>query len=222
MKKLVTGSIVSGVALATMIATPVLAWHPVGYIQKQVQDQTTNSATVDANDVDSALSVNNGDILVYTITVGNKGAADKHGKNDMAYTVITDTLPDGVELVSDPAQRTVTITIDGTIAPGASVTKSFAVKVTGNQDGKVMDNQACFTANSTVKDNLQSGCDKAVVKVKVPVTPTTTTTPTPEPEVQGVTTLPDTGAGNVVIVALVVAVLSYFGSVFLKKRALNS
>lgn len=224
--KLLTGSIISGVAAATLITSPALAWHPVGYIQKTVQDQTTKSAVVDANDAKSALSVNTGDTLVYTITVGNKGAADSRGWNDMAHVVITDNLPAGVELVSNPAQRTVTYTIDGTVAPGATVTKSFTVKVTSTQDGALVDNNASFTGNSTVNDNPQSGCDDADVKVTVPVKPVTPVTPTPPatpaPQVKAATTLPNTGAGNVVAIALVTSVLGYVGSLFVKKRSLNS
>lgn len=220
MKKLLIGSIISGVASATLISSPALAWHPVGYIQKTVQDQTTNSAVVDANDAKTSLSVNTGDTLVYTITVGNKGSYDKRGWNDMASVVITDKLPDGVELVSDPTQRTVTFTIPGTITTGASVTKSFTVKVTSTKDGSIVDNKACFTGNSTVNDNAQSGCENAVVKVTVPVKPVTPVTPEP-PVVKTVTTvktLPNTGAGSVIAIALGVSVLGYLSSLFVKSR----
>src|SRR3989344_2661636 len=226
MKKLLIGSIISGVAAATLISSPALAWHPVGYIQKSVQNQTTNSAVVDANDAKSALSVNTGDTLVYTVKVGNKGSYDSRGWNDMAGVVITDKLPDGVELISDPTQRTVTFTIPGTITTGASVTKTFTVKVTSTKDGSVVDNKACFTGNSTVNDNAQSGCENAVVKVTVPVKPVTPVTPvTPTPAVKTTTvvkTLPNTGAGNIVAITLGVSVLGYLGSLFVKKRANNS
>jgi len=87
--------------------------------------------------------------------------------DDMAYTVMTDTLPSGVELISNPSQRTITENI-GTIVPGDKVTKQYQVKVTDSTDGDVITNQACYTGNSIAKDNAQSGCSTVVVKVRVP------------------------------------------------------
>jgi uncharacterized repeat protein (TIGR01451 family) len=224
--KLLSVSILSGVAAATLIVSPALAWHPVGTIQKQVQDVTSNSGVVSAKDDAHALSVAPGDILVYTITIGNHGTPDSQGKNDMASTTITDNLPKGVALVSDPSKHTVTFNNLGNIAPGASVTKTITVKVISEQDGATIDNEACFCGNSTVNDNPQSGCDHAVVKVKVPVTPVTPVTPpttsTPAPQVKAATTLVNTGAGNVFTWAIAATVLGYLGSLFVKsRRAIN-
>jgi len=225
--KLITGATLSGVTAAILVATPVLACHPQGYIQKQVQDITTNSAIVDANSASSALNVNSGDSLVYTITVSNKGAVAKNGDDDMINTVVTDKLPAGLNLTSDANQRTVTLNL-GTIKPGATVSKTIAVTVSSTQDGVVIDNQACYNGVGVDNKTTQNGCDDAVVKVSVPVKPVTPVTPVTSvtPAVQGdttVTTLPNTGAGNVMGIALATTVLGYVGSLVVKsKRVLNS
>jgi uncharacterized repeat protein (TIGR01451 family) len=159
------------------------AWHPAGTINKSVQDQTTSSANVDANDATTALIVNSGDTLVYTVTVGNNGAAASNGNNDMAKTVVTDTLPAGLQLVGTAPNTNL-----GTLKPGQSMTVKYTVKVTSTKDGDVITNKACFTGNSTAGDAPQSGCDTAVVKVHVPPTPPVVPPSTPQPPV-----LPDTG-----------------------------
>lgn len=185
----VTGAIVGSVLLPSQ----VLAWHPVGTITKFVANETSNSASVDANSTDQAVSAKPGDILRYTVTISNKGETDSSGKNDLAFVQLTDTLPDGVELVDTPAQRTITEAIPGTIQPGKSVTKEYRVKVTSATDGAMLKNTACFSGNSTVKDNAQQGCDVAYTKVTVPTptpTPTPAPTPTPTPTPQE---LPSTG-----------------------------
>jgi len=99
-----TGTI--GVVTAGLVVSPALAWHPKGAIQKSVEDETTHSALVDANDVNSALDVNTGDTLKYVITVSNNGAPASNGDDDMASTVMTDTLPAGLTPVdsSTPSQ----------------------------------------------------------------------------------------------------------------------
>jgi uncharacterized repeat protein (TIGR01451 family) len=174
--------------VATAIAAPAFACHPVGSIIKEVQDQTTGSKLVDANTVASALGVNSGDTLVYSITVKNSGAAAGDGDDDMSDVVLTDTLPGGVQMVSDPSQTAISENL-GTITPGKSVTRTYTVKVTSTTNGAVNSNTACFTGKSNDNSNNQEGCDTAVVTVKVP-TPTPAPTPTPTPA----TTLPDTGS----------------------------
>lgn len=184
------------------LAGTVYAWHPQGSIVKQVQNQTAGGALTDANDAGSAVTAAPGDVLNYSITVKNDGEAAENGNNDMANTKLTDTLPAGVQLVSSPTQTTITEDL-GTIAPGKSVTKTYAVKVTDTKNGDIITNKACFTGNSKISDNAQSGCDVAVVKVVVPpvvtppaTTPPATTTPTPTTPVvtTPVETLPNTGS----------------------------
>lgn len=203
------------VGIAALIATPALAWHPKGTIVKKVQDVTANSALVDANDAASALAVNKGDTLKYVITISNIGDAASNGYNDMAKTVLTDTLPAGVVLANGGSSK-ITENI-GTIKPGQSVTKEYLVKVTSTKDADVVTNKACFTGNSTANDNPQSGCDNAVVKVHVPETPpvtppTTPTTPeTPEtpstPELPAA--LPSTGPEAFVGTTLILGAAAY-------------
>lgn len=171
-----TGAIVLG------IASPLAAWHPKGVIKKEVLNQTSSSALSDANTATAAVAAKPGDVLKYVITVSNTGAKDDKGWNDMHYTVMTDTLPAGVELVSNAAQRQITENI-GVIKAGESVKKEYLVKVTSNQNNSVIENKACFTGDSEVKDNAQKGCDVANVKVTVPPTPEKPVVPeTPAPE----------------------------------------
>jgi uncharacterized repeat protein (TIGR01451 family) len=193
MKKvhLLASASTTSLLVMSLMTTPAYAWHPVGKISKLVQNQTANTAQNDADIEANAVSAAPGDMLVYSITVRNDGAPASDGNNDMAKTVMTDTLPKGVELVSNPATRTITEDL-GTIAPGKSVTKTYNVKVTSQTNGDVITNEACFTGNSKVNDNPQHGCNVAVVKVKVPTKPTPTPTPTPTPGVP--ITLPDTGS----------------------------
>jgi hypothetical protein len=142
----------------------------------------------------------------------------------MTNTVLTDTLPGGVELVSNPSERVISENL-GTIASKGSVTKQYQVKVTETTDGSVLTNKACFTGGSNLgKKYNQSGCDVAIVKVHVPTTPTPaptpkpTTSPTPTPTPPAV--LPNTGAGNIIVPAVVLSVLGYAGYLLhLKRRA---
>lgn len=222
--KLLATASVTGVVVAGAIATPAFAWHPKGTIIKSVENTTTGSAMSDANDESTAVSAKPGDILKYTIKVGNAGEPSSDGDNDMAKTTLNDTLPAGVELVSDPSQRAITADL-GKIKPGQSVTKTYLVKVTSETDGDVITNKACFTGDSDANDNPQKGCDVAVVKVTVPETPTPTPTPTPQPTKpetpapQQPTSLPNTGAGNVLLVGAVVSALGYAAYLLHLKRA---
>ena len=215
---LLGASMVSGVVLASAIATPVAAWHPKGQIKKSVQNQTANSALSDANDAKTAVSSKPGDVLKYVIEVSNTGSADNNGYNDMYKTVLKDTLPVGVELVSNPAQRDITENL-GVLKPGQKVTKEYLVKVTSKQDKAVITNKACFTGDSQVNDAPQSGCDPAVVTVTVPPVPPTTPPKTPElPRGEGgpavdtkaaVTELPKTGPASVAGIFTSISGLGY-------------
>lgn len=181
-------SVVTGVMVAGLVSGTALAWHPEGHIKKLVQNQTSNSgAPSDANDLANAVSAKPGDVLKYVIEISNTGKPDSKGYNDMVGTVMTDTLPAGVELVSDPAQREIKVQV-GRVKPGETVTKEYLVKVTAQQNGAI-ENKACFEGDTEVKDNKQKGCDVAVVRVTVPQI-LTTTTPPPAPE------LPHTGPAN--------------------------
>lgn len=190
--KVLMSVVSAGVVTAAVVASPVLAWHPEGVIKKYVQNQTTNSAKADADDASTAVAAKPGDILKYTIEVGNKGKAASNGWNDMAKTVMTDTLPAGVELANDPATRTIKVDM-GLIKPGASVVKEYLVKVTATKDGTIT-NEACFTGDSTVNDNPQEDCDTAVIKVKVPEVPVTPEKPTETPKTPEITPTPETPA----------------------------
>ncbi len=223
--KTLAGMLSASVVTAALVATPALAWHPKGVIVKYVQNETTQSAMSDANDVAHAPAAKPGDILSYTILVRNDAVADTRGYNDMAQTTLTDTLPAGVELVGSPSTRTITANL-GTIVPGQKVSKEYRVKVTATKDG-VIENKACFTGNSKANDNPQSGCDVADVTVKVPVTPDQPQTPVqpkqPAPQVTP-QALPNTGAVDILggaagIGSLGYASLRYFRS---KRNLKNS
>lgn len=196
-KLILTAAIVSTVALATLTST-AFAWHPRGVIIKKVQNTTMGSALSDANTAATAVSAKPGDILRYVIEVRNDGNAASNGYNDMAKTVMTDTLPAGIELVANPSQRQITENI-GLLKPGEKAVKEYAVRVTATQNGTIV-NTACFTGDSTANDNPQDGCEPAVVKVTVPpvvppvvpeppVIPPTPTPPVTETPIE----LPHTG-----------------------------
>jgi len=235
--KVLGGSTVTGVAIAAMVAVPVFACHPQGKILKTVQDVTTKSAASDANDAAHALSVTQGDILTYTITVSNQETVPgSKGEDEMTNTVLTDTLPAGVQLVSNPGQTTITENL-GNIKAKGTVTKSYQVKVTTTTEGELV-NKACYTSGSNLGSKYnQNGCDVAIVKVSVPktppvtppVTPPTTptpTTPTPTPTTPTpttpaeVTSLPNTGASTFLapIAAVVTAAGAYVGRLTYLKR----
>ncbi len=173
---------VTGIALAISIVSPAYAWHPEGKIVKSVKNVTANGQLSDANTAESAITAKPGDTLLYSITLTNTAPPAQKQYNDLAFAVLKDTLPEGVELISNPSQRSITEDL-GTIVPGKSVTKQYSVKVTAATSGKLIENKACFTGNSVVKDAPRSGCDVAVVKVNVPVTPATPVKPTPVPVV---------------------------------------
>ncbi len=224
--KILAQSGIVGLGLATLIVAPVFACHPNGVINKTVEDVTTSSGLQHANSNTSALVVNSGDTLQYVVTVSNTGAAASNGDDDMLNTVLTDTLPSGVSLVSDPSETTITASLD-TIKPGQKVTETYEVKVTSDQDGAYLTNKACFVGKSGDNNvNPQSGCDIAIVKVHVPPTPTPIPTPTPTPTPiptpiptpSAPTSLPNTGPGDVIGLAAVVTIASTAFSYFRRGR----
>jgi len=216
---LATAGLASLLAFAAM-TLPVYAGQPQaqGTISKAVQNQTTGSTISDANDAATALAAAPGDTLVYTITVENNSSADGNGNNDMLNTKLTDTLPTGVELIGNAAQRTITADL-GTVTPGQTVVKTYTVKVTSNTEGDVITNKSCFSSDNKTSANIQQGCDTAVVRVKVPApapvptptpTPTPTPAPTPTPVAPAETALPTTGS-TALSVSLLVAVAAAAG-----------
>lgn len=210
---------VIGVVGIFSLASTAFAWHPKGVIVKKVQNVTTNSVLSDADTSATAIAAKPGDTLKYAITVSNNGAVDNSGNNDMAKTVMTDTLPTGIELVSNPSQRQISESL-GTIKPGKSVTKEYLVKVTSSTAGTIT-NTACFTGNSTANDNPQQGCNPAVVTVTVPETPVTPTTPvTPEqPAAETPAELPHTGmAENVIMSSFVLGAIAYISHLYITSR----
>jgi uncharacterized repeat protein (TIGR01451 family) len=223
----ITTTSITGIAMAVAIASPAYAWHPKGEIVKSVKNVTTNGELQDANNASTAVSAKPGDTLLYSITISNTAENASKNDNDLAFVVMDDTLPAGVELASDPAQRQITENI-GTILPGKSVTKQYLVKVTASQDGALIHNTACYKGDSVVEDNPQNGCDYADVKVTVPVVPTTTPTPTPTPtpvatpvSLKGATPeeLPATGPASVILYAALATTIGYAANVLRLRRA---
>jgi hypothetical protein len=111
------------------------------------------------------------------------------------------------------------------VAPGKEVRVDFNVTVTRTvKDKQLIDNKACFTGDSVVKDNKQQGCDNAMVtttvpKVDVPVTPIE---PTPEipasPIVEVPAELPRTGSTSLVAGGL--AVLTFLAAGIIQRRSM--
>jgi uncharacterized repeat protein (TIGR01451 family) len=210
--KVLLGAGIIGVISIVGLATTAMAWHPKGAITKKVQNVTTGSALSEADTATQATAAKPGDTLKYVIEVSNVGAADSHGYNDMAKTVMKDTLPAGIALASNPSQRQITENL-GTIKPGKSVVKEYLVKVTASTNGSIK-NEACFTGNSTANDNPQQGCNPAYVNITIPTVPPVITTPetpvtpeTPEvpatPVVELPAELPHTGMTQNIIVSVI-------------------
>lgn len=218
---------VVGVVMAGSVISPAYAWHPKGQITKSVQNITAGGADMAADTASDAVAAKPGDILMYTIEIKNVAAPADKRWNDLAFTVMTDTLPAGVELLSDPSARELKANI-GTLLPGESATKKYEVKVTEPTDGKVIKNTACFTGDSVVKDNPQDGCDDANVTVDVPVvTEPPVTPPAPVVETPGAgtdvqpETLPEVGiSATAPLFALATSVLGYFAYALRLKRNL--
>lgn len=175
------------------------AWHPSGTIKKTVQDITKNGQPLDANSQAGEVHADAGDILRYTVTVSNVAASAANHDNDMANTVMTDVLPDNIQLVNNPSTNMI-IEDMGTILPGKSVVKTYDVKILFTvRDDAILINKACFTANSVVNDNPQSGCDLAYVRADnhtgstTPTPPPPTSTPTPTPTSTPAPTQPSSG-----------------------------
>ena len=179
--KLLAVASLTGIIAASALTTPVLAWHPKGTIKKSVQNQTSASTLSDANDDKTAVAAKPGDLVKYVVEVSNIGASGK--TNEMHFTKLTDTLPAGVELVSDPSKRKIEENL-GVIKPGQKVTKEYLVKVTSKQNGTIK-NEACFNGDSEVKDKYQEGCDIAIIKVSVPKEEPKPEQPKPEQPLNG-------------------------------------
>lgn len=220
--KSLISAVVTTVAVATLMSPLALAWHPHGTIQKEVRNVTQGSVLSDANDASTAVAAHPGDTLTYSVVVSNTAAAAANHDNDMTSTVMTDTLPAGVELVSNPSQRTLHESL-GTLVPGQKVTKSYTVKVTANA-ATTITNQACFTGNTAANDNAQSGCDTAIVSVTVPETPKPPVTskpshkPTPTPAPAPVSQLPVTGSDDVLGSGAVLGLVTYGAVAFVRSR----
>lgn len=203
---------VTGVVLAGSLATSVYAWHPQVKITKYVTNQTTGGQMADANDAASAVGTKPGDVIKYTIVVENPAPAASREYNDLHFTKLTDQLPAGVELVSDPAKRQIVEQL-GVLKPGDKVTKEYILKVTSHKNGDVILNKACVSGNSKVNDAPRSDCDPAVITVDVPEPPKT-----PEPPKKTPKVLPSTGPANLVVGASAVTVLGYVGNLLRLKR----
>lgn len=156
-----------GVLVAVAVPNMALAWEPKGAIEKKVQNITAQGEAKDADTDAAAVVVKQGDILKYIIEVRNDGQPASNGHNDMHFVELKDTLPAGIELLGNPAQRDIKETL-GTIKPGQKVVKEYQVKVTSQTHGQVITNKACFTGDSEIKDAPQKDCDNAVVKVHQP------------------------------------------------------
>lgn len=221
---LVSATAVTAIGMAVAMVSPAYAWHPEGKIVKTVQNVTMNGSPSDANTSSQAVSAAPGDTLRYSITVSNPAKPAEKQYNDLAFTVLKDNLPQGVELVDEPTRRTITENL-GTILPGKSVTKHYMVKVTATSDG-IIENKACFEGNSVVKDAPRKGCDTANVLVTVPPAPVIEPqpeSPAPQPEVKAAETvtpqtLPATGAAGLFVLSGAAAAAGYAGNLLRLRR----
>jgi uncharacterized repeat protein (TIGR01451 family) len=213
----------TGVVLAAGVVSPAYAWHPEVKITKYVQNQTAGGQMADANDAGSAVSTKPGDVIKYTFVVENTAKPASREYNDLHFTKLTDQLPTGVELVSDPAKRNIVEQL-GVLKPGDKVTKEYILKVTSTKNGDVVLNTACVSGNSKVNDAPRSDCDPAVIKVNVPIPPKQPPkTPEPPKDIPKETpeVLPVTGPANLVVSAGAVTVLGYIGNLIRTNRRKN-
>ncbi len=229
MKRTILATIVATGIISVANMATVLAWHPIGAITKEVQNISTNGQYETANDNAHAVDVKTGDIVAYTITVRNDGAANDQGLNDLAHVVVADHLPDGLELVDTPETRDMSFDA-GTIQPGKSYSKTYKVKVTETKNKSYIDNKTCYSGDSLVNDNPQHGCDDAVVYTNIPqtsststTTPSVVTTSAPKPQVLAAATvpksLPSTGiGGSVIMLGVGASVIGYATSLFVLRR----
>lgn len=220
---IVAAAVLSATALINLSGT-AFAWHPEGKIVKKVQNITTGSVLSDADTTETGVAAKPGDQLKYVVEVRNIAPAAQKQYNDMVNTVVTDELPAGVELVSNPSQRKLTADL-GRIVPGETKKQEYVVRVTAKIAAPVT-NTACFTGNTEVNDNAQKGCNPAVVNVTIPPTPEVpvVTTPTPKsPVVEMPAELPKTGlAENVFAATLAIGALLYATSRYvISKRDLS-
>jgi uncharacterized repeat protein (TIGR01451 family) len=222
MKKLI--ALVSGlsVGLSLVSAPAVQAWHPVGSISKTVQNTTAaTAAPVEANTDESAVIVKTGDIVRYTITVSNKATANSRGYNDLAFIKVTDNVPEGLELIDNPSNRKIQFELEN-LTPGQSASETIDMKVIATTHKLIVSNEACYTADSLVKDRPQAGCDLAKIRLQVPQTSSTSTVK-PEPIVKAatVTTLPKTGVSHVFATGLGFGLVAYALSLVTQRRKFN-
>ncbi len=204
-------AITAGAVIALTATQVAFAWHPKAEIIKKVQNVTTSSVLSDANTDAASVDSKPGDTLKYVIEISNVGVPSQNGNNDMHYTVLSDTLPVGVELVANPAQREIKENL-GVLKPGQKVTKEYLVKVTSQTNGQIITNEACVDGDSEVKDAKQHKCEVAKVKVTV------------EPKKEILTkeiVIPATGPGAIVAGAVSLGALGYSLVAFVRaKRAL--
>jgi uncharacterized repeat protein (TIGR01451 family) len=201
--KLLAAASVMGIVVAGSLTATTYAWHPQVKITKYVTNVTASGQMADANTAADAVDTKPGDVIKYTMVIENPASPASNGDNDLHFTKMTDALPAGVALVSDPAKTQITEDL-GVLKPGQKITKEYTLKVTSAKDGDVILNEACVTGNSEVKDAPRDDCDTAVIKVKVPATPEL---PKETPKV-----LPITGPADAVVSAGAVTVLGYFGN----------
>lgn len=202
--------------LTVTVAQPALAWHPKVKVVKKVQNITAGTALSDADTNATAVAAKPGDTLKYVIEISNPAAPAQNEWNDLYYTVLTDELPAGVELASNPASRKITENI-GVILPGGKITKEYTVKVTSKTNGAYIDNKACAEGDSKVRDTNPKprDCNNAIIKVNVPEEPKTPETPK-TPEVPAA--LPKTGPEALVGTGLSLGALTYGALVYARSK----
>src|SRR6185369_17412783 len=92
-----TQATVAATALTVMGIGIAAACHPQGVITKDVQNITAGTASSAADTTATAVAAKPGDTLVYTIAITNNATGNQ---DEMITTMITDSLPAGLQLVS--------------------------------------------------------------------------------------------------------------------------
>jgi len=191
-------------AATVSFGATALADAPVGVVNMTVVDVTNGSMPNDAITKSSAQPVYPRDTLEYQILVTNQAIDET---DQMVDTVVTDSLPAGLTLVSEDNLSL------GVVDPFSSVMVNVTATVNSTASG-IIENQACFTSSSLDGASSQSGCNISMVNVLAPVatsssgssaSPSTQPSDSPAPSTSGSggagssattpdpTTVPDTG-----------------------------
>jgi len=132
---------------------------PFPQIFKRVRNDRTGVES-DGDTIQSAVKVQPGDPITYSVTVTNQG------NGPLNETVVTDSLPAGVELRDNPQNRDLSVNLGTIEGGGGRKNIKILAKVTSKKDKECINNIAKFTS----KEGFE-GEDNAFICVEIPPKP---------------------------------------------------